>query len=346
MPLVSVIVPVYDVEAYLERCIDSILNQTLSDIELVLIDDGSSDRCGEICDRYTEIDKRIKVIHQTNQGLSAARNTGLDWVFENSTSEWIGFIDSDDWIHPEYLERLYMSVNSTGTKVAICDQIRTSEWLYDFQDETKGKELITPEELFIKRTHLVIVAWGKIYHRSLWENFRYPLGKIREDEFTTWKVIFPLKQIAVVYDKLYVYYQHDNSIMHKKWTKDHLDATEAFEEQLIFYQQGGYKKAYVYSIVRYICFLAECIENLNCYYPHDEMISILRKRLKELYDGYKFQNDFSFQNRVYIRAMLSPINMNFVPWLIKRKKHAIKLLEEKGIWGVVNKIYENICGRD
>ena len=106
MPTISVIVPVYKVEKYIHRCVDSILSQTFTDFELILVDDGSPDNCGKICDEYAEKDIRIHVIHQENGGLSAARNAGIDWVFANSDSEWITFIDSDDWVHPEYLERL------------------------------------------------------------------------------------------------------------------------------------------------------------------------------------------------------------------------------------------------
>ena len=103
MALISVVVPVYNVEKYIHQCIDSILSQTFTDLELILVDDGSPDRCPQICDRYAEQDQRIHVIHQKNGGLSAARNAGIDWAFANSDSQWITFVDSDDWVHPELL---------------------------------------------------------------------------------------------------------------------------------------------------------------------------------------------------------------------------------------------------
>ena len=106
MPQISVIVPVYRVEAYLDRCVTSILNQTFRDLELILVDDGSPDNCGALCDAYGRADSRVRVIHQKNGGLSAARNAGIDWVFANSDSQWLTFIDSDDWVHPEMLRRL------------------------------------------------------------------------------------------------------------------------------------------------------------------------------------------------------------------------------------------------
>ena len=104
MPQISVIVPVYKVEAYLARCVDSVLAQTFSDFDLILVDDGSPDNSGAICDEYAEKDPRIVVIHQKNGGLSAARNAGIEWAFAHSNSQWLNFIDSDDWVHPEYLD--------------------------------------------------------------------------------------------------------------------------------------------------------------------------------------------------------------------------------------------------
>ena len=109
MPQISVIVPIYKVEQYLERCVDSILNQTFTDFELVLVDDGSPDNCGAICDEYAKKNERIVVIHKENGGLSDARNAGIEWALNNSGSEWITFIDSDDWVHIDYLEYLYNS---------------------------------------------------------------------------------------------------------------------------------------------------------------------------------------------------------------------------------------------
>ena len=107
VPEVSVIVPIYNVELYLSRCIDSILAQTFTDFELILVDDGSPDKCGEICDKYAAQDKRIHVIHKENGGLSDARNAGIEWTLNNTSCLWITFVDSDDWVHPEYLEILY-----------------------------------------------------------------------------------------------------------------------------------------------------------------------------------------------------------------------------------------------
>ena len=116
---ISIIVPVYKVEKYLHRCINSILKQTYQKFELILIDDGSPDNCGNICDEFAEKDQRIHVIHQENGGLSAARNSGIDWAFANSCSKWLTFIDSDDWVHPQYLEVLLYAATKFNVSVSI-----------------------------------------------------------------------------------------------------------------------------------------------------------------------------------------------------------------------------------
>lgn len=127
MELISVIVPVYKVEPYLERCIKSILEQTYSHFELILVDDGSPDKCGEICDNYAKKDTRIRVVHQDNAEVSKARNVGIELALENEESEWISFIDSDDWIHPKYLEHLYNAVKEMATEISACKYVITSD---------------------------------------------------------------------------------------------------------------------------------------------------------------------------------------------------------------------------
>ena len=122
--LISVIVPVYKVEEYIYRCVDSILAQSFKDFELILVDDGSPDNCGKICDEYAQKDKRITVIHKENGGLSDARNTGIDWALKNSN--WITFIDSDDWVHTDYLKNLYNAVKENNVDISVCGYVNTT----------------------------------------------------------------------------------------------------------------------------------------------------------------------------------------------------------------------------
>ena len=159
MHKISVIVPVYKVEKYLRRCIDSILNQTFNDFELILVDDGSPDNCGKMCDEYAKSDNRVTVIHRKNGGLSAARNSGIEWAFNNSDSEWITFIDSEDWVHADYLKILLDYAQKFNTEVSICDFLRTSDYIAD--DVLKEKLKVhkySSEDFFVNRNLNAVVA--------------------------------------------------------------------------------------------------------------------------------------------------------------------------------------------
>ena len=257
MAQISVIVPVYKVEAYLDRCVGSILNQSFSDFELILVDDGSPDKCGQLCDGYAAWDSRIHVIHQENGGLSAARNSGIDWVFGNSESQWIAFVDSDDWIHREYLSQLYRAVTETGCAISACGLYRTvgedrgGAVEYVCQAMSADDYYCSP----VIHGGVTAVAWNKLYHRSLFETLRYPVGKLHEDEFTTYLAVYAAGQVAVLEAELYAYYQNPQGIMNSAWNPRRLHALEAVEQQMDFARKNGkgrllYKAAeqYVYSV--------------------------------------------------------------------------------------------------
>lgn len=257
MPLISVIVPVYKVEQFLARCVDSILTQSFQDFELILVDDGSPDRCGEICDGYAEKDSRIHVVHRKNGGLSAARNSGLDWMFANSESEYIAFVDSDDWIHPEYLRLLYQAVQAHDCRISACGFFRTSEGPFP-PLSGEAPRCMTVDEFYCSETvheGTTAVAWNKLYHRSLLEDLRYPEGKLHEDEFTTYRAVYAAGKISVLEQPLYAYYQNPEGIMLSKWNPRRLHILEAFEQQLDFARERqnsslGNKalRNYIYSI--------------------------------------------------------------------------------------------------
>ena len=178
-PLISVIVPIYKVENYIRRCVDSILAQTYPNIEVVLVDDGSPDNCGTICDEYSHRDERVIVIHRKNGGLSAARNSGIDACH----GEYIGFVDSDDYISPTMYEQLYNDIAQFGTLLAFChpEVIRNGQtdnkW-YGNHSEIRSKEYVMRRSI---EESIWWEAWSKIYHRSLFNNIRFPEGKTNED---------------------------------------------------------------------------------------------------------------------------------------------------------------------
>lgn len=177
-PKISVIVPVYKVEAYLPKCIESIIGQTYENLEIILVDDGSPDGCGAICDEYAAKDDRITVIHQQNAGVSAARNAGLD----AATGDYIGFVDSDDWIEPDMYEYLMQAVLTNHADIASCafSRDRDSNALVCEQIDAvvTGTEAIS---MLIREKRIIEVLWNKLYRAELWKELRFPVGKRYED---------------------------------------------------------------------------------------------------------------------------------------------------------------------
>lgn len=225
-PLLSIIVPVYDVERYLQKCIDSILAQTFTDFELILVDDGSPDNCPALCDAAAAKDARIRVLHQKNGGLSAARNAGLDVA----RGEWIGFVDSDDYIAPEMYETLYKAVQSTGADLALCDYVKVDETgaLCTQTHVAVPQKSLTGRELLQKAYWTTVqIAWNKLYHRTIFAQLRYPVGKLNEDFFVIPEICLNTQKAVVVPDVLYYYVQRGDSIMGKSRTLRHYDAAEA-----------------------------------------------------------------------------------------------------------------------
>ena len=243
MPAISVIVPVYKVEKYIHRCVDSILNQIFQDFELILVDDGSPDNCGAICDEYATKDSRIVVIHQENGGLSAARNAGIDWAFSNSDSQWLTFIDSDDWVHLEYLQRLHDAAVESNVAVSVCRFERTTGETPKTIAQQFAVQVWSPEDFYVACNVNAVVAWGKLYKKEAFSQIRYPVGRIHEDEFTTHRVLFAYDRIAVIEAPMYFYFQNPTGIMGSKWSPKRLDVVDALLEQLRYFDKNGYAKA-------------------------------------------------------------------------------------------------------
>lgn len=180
--MISVVVPVYKVEKYLDECIESIVGQSFQDFELILVDDGSPDRCGEICDEWAARDGRIKVVHKENGGLSEARNTGI----ERSTGQWLSFVDSDDLLERDMLQTLYTLAVSNDADIACCNYVQIEEENVQKKVNSVKPGVLTPkqywEQLFSSKNWAYYnVAWNKLYRRTLFDTVRYPAGKINED---------------------------------------------------------------------------------------------------------------------------------------------------------------------
>lgn len=228
MPVISIIVPVYKVEKYLDRCIQSILNQTFIDYELILIDDGSPDCCPQMCDDWAKRDERIVVIHKENGGLSSARNAGL----AIARGKYVGFVDSDDWVDPKLFYYLYDLIVKTSSEISECSLFEIKE--YGYKDISYIKEQITvlnQEEAYkrffrVTDAGITYFAWGKLFLRECVENIVFPDGKLFEDIDFNFHVLTKAKKVVVSNLPLYYYFQSSDSISRRAFSKKDMDLLE------------------------------------------------------------------------------------------------------------------------
>ena len=208
-PLVSVIVPVYKVEPWLERCLDSLVNQTLKEIEIIVIDDGSPDRCGEICDAYAVKDSRFRVVHQENRGLSAARNVGI----ELAQADYLMFVDSDDWVDPEFCRLPYEAAVEHGADIVIFQYERVRGTAHKIIPENTAEGMKTKDEAIWMLFHgLGVTVWNKLYHRILFSVNRFPVGRLCEDLAITHRTIYEAERVFYRNVPLYYHQARENSI--------------------------------------------------------------------------------------------------------------------------------------
>ena len=231
MPVISVIVPVYKVEDYLRECVDSILAQSFADFELILVDDGSPDSCGVICDEYAKIDSRVRVIHQENMGLSGARNTGIDVA----VGEYITFIDSDDAVLDIYLEQLLICAKRFNSDVACCKKEDFYEKIPPTNSigKTYSCRCISAAESIISIyndfDYVGIYACAKLYKNSLFRNFRFPIGKIHEDQAVIPLVLYNANSVALIDLSAYLYRRRAGSITKSLFSEKRYDELWAID---------------------------------------------------------------------------------------------------------------------
>ncbi len=230
--LVSVIIPVYKVEKYLDQCVESIVKQTYPDLEIILVDDGSPDRCPLMCEDWQRRDTRIAVVHKANGGLSSARNAGLDIC----RGEYVCFIDSDDWIEPNYVERMLSAMMEEHADIISCSFVN--------EYEQSGKSVCKPKEFFSGGTEQalcllydqtrIVVAAMKFYKRKIWETMRFPEGRLYEDALTTYKAFDLADRIVQIPDGLYHYRIRENSIMTSAFSLKTVGISDAWKENYLF----------------------------------------------------------------------------------------------------------------
>lgn len=237
---ISIIIPAFNAQEYLQRAVSSVLSQTYRELEIILVDDGSSDGTPAICDALAEKDSRIRVIHQENEGLSGARNTGMD----QASSDYYMFLDADDEMLPEMAEKLWELLHETGADIAECAFLNA--WTGPDGETRHAEEkrapyrtrILTGDERF---THIwqmwaaACVQWNKLYKKHIFNHIRYPLGKIHEDEFVVHREMDAAEKVAVTDEQLYVHFLHKESITGTPLARNTVHAFEAFEDRVLFF---------------------------------------------------------------------------------------------------------------
>ena len=226
---ISVIVPVYNVEQYLERCVDSIINQTYKNLEIILVNDGSTDNSGQLCDELARKDDRIRVVHKKNGGLSDARNVGID----EAEAELVGFIDSDDYIDEDMYEVLINNLKAANADLSMCGHYDVYNNVPESQVSDKKTWELSPQEaikMVMEAKILSVTAVNKLYKKSLFSELKFEIGKIAEDAFIMIKLLDKCNKIVATNEKKYYYVHRENSITTQKFSLKFLNVIEAYEQ--------------------------------------------------------------------------------------------------------------------
>lgn len=259
-PLISVIVPIYNVKEYLDRCVESIVNQTYKNIEIILVDDGSPDNCPQMCNEWAEKDTRINVIHKENGGLSDARNAGL----KIATGEIVSFIDSDDWIELDMFEKMLNRMIEDDSDIVSCGVKWVEEDGNVIRDVTVSNDEVLDMQSAMKELlndgKLKQHVWNKIYKFDLIKDVPFEKGKYHEDVFWSYQIVGRAKKVSVVKESFYNYVQRSNSIMGEGFSAKRLDALDA-NRQRCEYMKEHFPELYDKSLYVYI---GSCHYQLQC----------------------------------------------------------------------------------
>lgn len=321
MELISIIVPIYKAEAYLDKCIQSIAQQTYKNIEIILVDDESPDKCPEICDKWAAKDNRVIVIHKPNGGVSSSRNTGL----ARATGEYIAMVDSDDYISENMIERLYTALKNNDADLSLCDFDKGKEENYIFDNTTAENEIIDAKTA-LERSYIdshkalqYIAPWGKLYKKSLFDNLEYPNGKIFEDIYITHQILCRCNKIVVIDSIMTYYFQHSDSIMNKKFHIGKLDYLDASKSRIEFFKNNNFTEL---SEIAYDEYLHSLIWEYSRTRDilHDRFAKkAIIKRFREIYvKGYESKR-YPDENRKFLRIFCLNPEIIVLYWRIDGK---------------------------
>lgn len=286
--LISVILPIYNVEKYLEKCLKSVINQTYKNLEIILVDDGSKDNSPKICDEYAVKDKRIVVIHKSNGGLSDARNAGI----EIAKGKYITLIDSDDYVEEDYVQFLYQLIKENNAEMSICSHTVLYTNGTRIEKETGEHLVLDPKTTLEKILYdegIDLSAWAKMYKKELFDNVKYPKGRIFEDAATTYLLIDKCKKIVLGSESKYYYIIRDNSITTKGFSPKKMQLIDSTQEMCDYVKnkypdlEKAADRRLMYAYLATLSQLANCKDK----YPEEQkklMEYIKQNRKKALKD--------------------------------------------------------------
>ncbi len=311
-PVISIIVPVYNIAPYLKKCLDSILAQTLTNFEVIVVNDGSTDGSNEICDEYRDRDKRVKVIHQKYGGVSSARNAGVS----SAEGEFIGFVDGDDYIDPNMYQILYQLCTDTGSDISICTLGREINGIVKQHDPV---EIVTQQltneaamrELF-KGTLYRFSLCNKLFRRSCFDGIQFPEGRIHEDLATTYRLIANANQVMYTNYTGYIYVKRKNSILTSTYAAKRLDALVGWDEILPFiYRVYPQLVNEVNACFVYICtdHVYAILEQVGDRQAKKEYLNRVRQMVKKHYKRIRNTKALSFTYKCIITSINYNINL-------------------------------------
>lgn len=313
--LISVIVPVYNMANWLDRCVESIVDQTWRALDIILVDDGSTDQSGSMCDAWAERDPRIRVIHKTNGGLSDARNAGLDVA----VGDYISFIDSDDWAVVSMLEVLYKAMEKDDADMAVCNRFSAYDGRNICPRTCSGRSFVLTAEQALEcaiRDKPVVVSayrcWAKLFRRKVWSNLRFPKGKQREDKFIRCQTYARCKRIAVVDRPLFYYYQRADSLAHSFSEQIAMDSLDAVEGEVRFLKAAYPTLRGANAIV-----MRELVKNYSgkwCDDAKNVWTPAIEARIRELFPKYKKDvwQSLSIQEKVFFLLFSISPNLAYI----------------------------------
>ena len=302
--MISVIIPVYNAESYLERCISSVITQSYKDTEIILIDDGSTDSSGEICDKWASKDNRVKTVHRENRGVAFSRNEGI----KLSKGEYIAFVDSDDFIYKDMLLIMLERMETDSSDMAICNRLGVSS--EDVRSE-RSKEyypvenaVITKNEMFArlasKDFSYYVNTWGKLYKRELFDSIEFPVGRLHEDVFVMHLIFDLCEKISCVRYAMYYRYENDESITNT-YSLKRLDVIDAYLERFEFFMEKKMKPNAAYTFEGIIWNYNDIVNHLEDNEESAAALKEYKKKCKKAYRRLLLSGEKSAYNKRYFR---------------------------------------------